>query len=114
MDGDGKKRPSPKYWRRSVCLFPNFLSQSNTYLNTVDKTGLLMIPAKGTDGIDDLVHVSQRHPIHEAVQFMEILLNLPAAAPLQVFIASVQERQNRLTIPQFQRVGGDVLAKTAR
>ena len=93
MDGDGKKRPSP-FWRRSICLFHNFPSQPNTYLNAVDKAGLLMIPAESRDAIDDLVHVSQWHPIQKKVQFMEILFDLFAAAPLQVFIAFIQERQN--------------------
>ena len=43
----------PHFWRRSICLFHYFLSQPDAYLNAVDKAGLLMIPAKGTDGIDD-------------------------------------------------------------
>ena len=55
MDRNGSKRPSPKFWRRSICLFPNFLSQSDAYLNAVDKTRLLMIPTQSTDGIDDFV-----------------------------------------------------------
>ena len=93
MDGDGKK-DRPHFWRRSICLFHNFLSQSDAYLNAVDKAGLFMISAEGTDGIDDLVHVSQRHPIHEAVQFMEILFDLPVTAALQFFIAFIQKRQN--------------------
>ncbi len=90
MDGDGKK-DRPHFWRRSICLFHNFPSQSDAYLNAVDKAGLFMIPAQGTDGIDDLVHVSQRHPIQKTVQLMEILFDMSAAAPLQVFIALIQE-----------------------
>ena len=81
----------PHFRRRSICLFHNFPSQSDAYLNAVDKAGLFMIPAEGTDGIDDLVHVSQRHPIQKTVQLMEILFDMSAAAPLQVFIALIQE-----------------------
>ena len=81
----------PHFRRRSICLFHNFPSQSDAYLNAVDKARLFMIPAEGTDGIDDLVHVSQRHPIQKTVQLMEILFDMSAAAPLQVFIALIQE-----------------------
>ena len=73
-----------------MCLFPIFLSQSNTYLNTVDKAGLLMIPAESTDGIDDLVQFCQRNPIQKTIQFMEILFYLYTAAPLQFFVAFIQ------------------------
>lgn len=87
-----------------MCLFPNFLSQSDAYLNAVDKTGLFMIPAEGTDGIDDFVQFCQRNPIQKTIQFMEILFYLYTAAPLQFFVAFIQERQNRFAISQFQRV----------
>ena len=106
MDGDGKK-DRPHFWRRSICLFHNFLSQSDAHLNTVDKAGLLIIPAEGTDGIDNPVQFCQRYPIQKTVQFMEIPFDLPVA-PLQVFIAFIQERQNRLAISQFQRVTRDL------
>ena len=96
-----------------MCLFPNFLSQSNTYLNTVDKAGLLMVPAEGTDGIDNPVQFCQRYPIQKTVQFMEIPFDLPVA-PLQVFIAFIQERQNRLAISQFQRVGGNMVIQDGK
>ena len=94
-------------WRRSICLSHYFLSQSNTYLNTMDKAGLLMIPAESTDRIDNPVQFCQRYPIQKTVQFMEIPFDLPVA-PLQVFIAFIQERQNRLAISQFQRVTRDL------
>ena len=112
MDGDGKK-DRPHFWRRSMCLFSNFLSQSNTYLNTVDKAGLLMVPAEGTDGIDNPVQLCQRYPIQKTVQFMEIPFDLPVA-PLQVFISFIQERQNRLAISQFQRVGGNMVIQDGK
>ena len=54
----------------------------------------LMITAEGADGIDDLVHVSHWHPIQKTIQFMEILFDPSAAAPLQFLIALIQERQN--------------------
>lgn len=79
---------------RSICLFHNFLRQSDAYLNTVDKAGLLMIPAQSTDRIDNPIRFCQSHPIQRTVQFMAILCSLPTAVPLQVFIAFIQERQN--------------------
>ena len=112
MDRDGKKG-RPHFWRRSICLFHNFQSQSNTYLNTVDKAGLLMIPAEGTDGIDNPVQFCQRYSIQKTVQLMEIPFDLPVA-PLQVFIAFIQERQNRLAISQFQRVGGNMVIQDGK
>ena len=39
MDGD-RKKDRPHFWRRSIWLFHNFLSQSDAYLNAVDKTSL--------------------------------------------------------------------------
>ena len=108
MDGDGKK-DRPHFWRRSICLFHNFLSQSDAYLNAVDKAGLFMISAEGTDGIDNSIQFCQWYAIQKTVQFMEILFDLPAAAPLQFFVAFIQECQNRLTIPQLQRVDSNVL-----
>ena len=112
MDGDGKK-DRPHFWRRSICLFHNFLSQSDAHLNTVDKAGLLIISAEGTDGIDNPVQFCQRYPIQKTVQFMEIPFDLPVA-PLHVFIAFIQERHHRLAISQFQRMGGDVLIQDGK
>ena len=44
----------------------------DTNLNTFNKSRLLMIPAEGTDGIDDLVDLFQGLPIHEPVEFLEV------------------------------------------
>ena len=73
-----------------------------------------MIPAQSADGIDYPILFCQRYPIQKTVQFMEIFFDLPAATPLQVFMAFIQERQNRLTIPQFLRVGGNMVGKVTR
>lgn len=71
-------------------LIHNFLIQLYAHFYTVDKAGSLMIPAKGTDRINNFVHVSQGHPIHKAVQFIEILFDLLIVIPLQIDIAFIE------------------------
>ena len=104
----------PHFWRRSICLFHNFPSQPNTYLNAVDKAGLLMIPAQSADRIDNPVQFCQRNPIQKTIQFMEILFYLYTAAHLQFFVAFIQERQNRFPISKYQRVGGNMVIQDGR
>ena len=113
MDGDGKK-DRPHFWRRSICLFHNFPSQPNTYLNAVDKAGLLMIPAQSADRIDNPVQFCQRHSIRKTVRLMEVFFDLSAPASLQFFVAFIQECQNRFAIPQFQRVGGNMFIQDSK
>ena len=104
MDRNGSKRPSPKFWRRSICLFHNFLSQSDAHLNTVDKARLFMIPAERTDGIDNPIQFCQRNPIQKTIQLMEILLNLPADRSVKTDSPS----------PNFSGWEAMCLSKTAR
>ena len=68
----------------------------------------------GAGELDDLVHVSRWHPIQKKVQFMEVLFDLSAAAPLQFFIAFIQKCQNRFAIPQFQRAGGNMFIQDSK
>ena len=42
----------------------------------MDKASSFVIPAEGTDGIDDLIHLPQLHTVHCLVELIEILLDL--------------------------------------
>ena len=45
-----------------------FLSHPHSYFNPLHKTGTLMVTAELADRIDDLIHLSQGHPVHLLVQ----------------------------------------------
>ena len=49
-----------------------------------------MIPAEGTDRINDLIHFPQRHTVHLAVQLIEIRLYLRIIHQPQFHRASVR------------------------
>ena len=46
--------------------------QTHSNLNTFDKPCVLVIPAAGTDGVDDLIDLFQRSTIHEPVEILEV------------------------------------------
>ena len=62
------------------------------------KSGLLIVPAKGTDGIHDRVHLPQGHTVYCLIQFMETCLDLVIVHAIfhQYFIAYQDDRAERL------------------
>ena len=59
-------------------LFPfcKFLCQTHPNLHTVDEAGAFVVTTEGADWIHDLIHLPERHTVHQFVQIMEILLDL--------------------------------------
>ena len=49
-----------------------FLCQTHSNFNTFNKSRLLMVPAEGTDGIDDLIDFLQGFAVHDPVEFLEV------------------------------------------
>lgn len=58
-----------------------------------------MITAQLADWIDDLIHLSQRHPIHLPVQFFEIRLYLLVIIGIVLVEAFIEQPQDRIRIP---------------
>ena len=56
-----------------TCLCPTkLLFHIHSNLNPFDESRLFVIPAEGTDSIDDLIDLLQRFPMHESVEFIEV------------------------------------------
>ena len=52
-----------------------FLCQPDADLHAVDEAGAFMVTAEGADWIHDLIHLPERHAVHQLVQLVEILLD---------------------------------------
>ena len=50
-----------------------------------------MIPAQGTDRVDDSVHLPQLHAVHGLVQGIEICLDLLIVQIIDLVIGFIQE-----------------------
>ena len=57
-----------------------------------------MITAEGTDRIDNLIHLPERHPIHLLVQLIEVCFNLLVVIGTVFVVAFIEHSQNRFTI----------------
>ena len=44
----------------------------NSHLNAFNESRLFVIPAEGTDSVDDLVDFLQCFTVHEPVEFLEV------------------------------------------
>ena len=44
----------------------------NPHLNAFNESRFLMILVEGTDGVDDLINLLHRLPVHESVEFIEV------------------------------------------
>ena len=52
----------------NICLF----CQTHSNLNALNKPRLFVIPAEGTDSVDDFINFLQRLTVHESVEFLEV------------------------------------------
>ena len=53
-------------------LFCQLLAQADANLNALNKSRLFVVPAESTDGVDDLVDLLQRFPVHELVALLKV------------------------------------------
>ena len=95
MESQQKKR------RRIACatlhrILFQFLCQSDTDLYTVDKAGAFVVTAEGADWIDNLIHLPERHAIHQLIQFMEILLDLVIIHQVDFIVGFVEHSEDGL------------------
>ena len=58
-----------------LLLFLELLCQPDADLHTVDEAGAFVVTAEGADWIHDLIHLPERHAVHQLVQLVEILLD---------------------------------------
>ena len=61
-----------------------FLCQSDTDLHTVDEAVAFVVAAEGADWIYDLIHLTERHAVHQFVQLVEGGLQL--GVPFEQFL----------------------------
>ena len=73
-----------------------FLCQPYPNLHTVDEAGAFVVTAEGADRIYDLIHLPQRHAVHQLVQLVEILLDLVIVHQIDFIIGFVEHIQNGL------------------
>ena len=95
MESQQKKR------RRIDCatlrrILFQFLCQSDTDLHAVDEAGAFVVTAEGADWIHDLIHLPERHAIHQLVQLMEVLLDLAIIHQVDFVVGFVEHIQNGL------------------
>ena len=69
MNRPGIEAPIP-----GLFSFCKFLRQPDANLHTVDEAVAFVVAAESADWIYDLIHLPERHAIHQLIQFMEILL----------------------------------------
>ena len=55
-----------------ILLFIYFFAQLITNPNTFNESRLFVIPAEGTDGVDDLIDFLQWLSVHEPVEFLKV------------------------------------------
>jgi len=67
-----------------------------------------MIPAEFTDRVDDLVHLSQGHPIHLLVEYVEVGFYLLVVVGIIFIVAFVEHGQNGLPIAVVWWMGFDI------
>ena len=58
-----------------LLLFLELLCQPHSDLHTVDEAGAFVVTTEGADWIHDLIHLPERHAIHQLVQLMEVPLD---------------------------------------
>ena len=79
-----------------LLLFLELLCQPDADLNAVNETRAFVVAAEGADWIYDLIHLPERHTVHQFVQLMEILLDLFIIHQLDFIVGFVEHIQNGL------------------
>ena len=63
-----------------------------------------MIPAEGTYGVDDPVHVPQLHAVHLPVEFVKVFLDRAIVHPVGFSVSFVEQCQYRVAVPEIRRI----------
>ena len=74
----------------------SFFCQPHPDLHAVDKAGAFVVTAEGADWIHDLIHLPERHAVHQLVQLVEILLDLVIIHQVDFVVGFVEHIQNGL------------------
>ena len=73
-----------------------FLCQPDADLYTVDEAVAFVVTAEGADRIYDLIHLPERHAVHQLIQLMEILLDFVIIHQIDFVVGFIEHTQNRL------------------
>ena len=67
------------------------------------KSGLLIVPAKGADGIHNRVHLPQGHSVHCLVQFMKTSFDVVTVHVVCIVVRFIQKGQDGISIAKVRR-----------
>ena len=85
-------------------LFNYFACQCNSNFHALHKSSALMIPAEGTDRVNDPIHILQFHAVHGLVQGIEVGLYLPVVHRIHLGVGFVKKGQDRITAAEVWRI----------
>ena len=67
-----------------------------------------MIPAERTDGVDNFIHIPERHTVHKAVSLIEIFFDCTIVQFVALGVGLVEKSENRFTIVKVGIIGTHV------
>ena len=76
-----------------------FCLQQDANLNPFNEARPFIIPAEPAHRVDDFIHLPKLHAIHQAVEFVEVILYLLVIVWITFVVAFVEHGQHRLAIP---------------
>ena len=79
-----------------LLLFLELLCQPDADLHTVDEAGAFVVTAEGADRIDDLIHLPERHAVHQLIQLMEIPLDFVIVHQIDFVVSFVKHGEDGL------------------
>lgn len=68
----------------------------------------LIIPAEFADRVDDLIHLPERHSVHQLVELMEVMFELVIVHRIGFGKSLIEHRQNGIAIAEAGRMGFNV------
>ena len=84
------------------------MCKRDTQFYALNKTGFFVVPAELTDRINNLVHITQVHTVHQLVQFMEIIFDLGIVQAVAFAVSFVQHGKYRISgIETWQNIRDD-------
>ena len=92
-------------------LFRQLTRQQHSDLHPMYKSRPLMLPAEEAHWVDDLIHLLQRHPVHQLVQLMKSILDLSVRHGVALAVGFIEKVQNRIRVPQIRGMGVQAAAQ---
>ena len=70
-----------------------------------------MLPAEEAHWVYDLVHLLQRHPVHQLVQLMKSILDLSVRHGVALAVGFIEQGQDGIRVPQIWGMGVQAAAQ---